>query len=325
VTTVSVLIPAFRPTFLGQAIASVLAQGHEDFELIVSDDSGGDELLPVVERFRDPRIRYVKTPGRTGGAENMRTLWALARHDLLKYLFDDDVMLPHALGELVDEAARSPQASFVFGRRHKIDARGRVLEDAPTFAAERAQLSRVDLARELVGGIRNPIGEFSNVLINRALAREADFLAYKGLEMKVVTDVGFFLNAASRAPAVGLSRLVGAFRVHADQASSPAYNPWFAVGLGEWEMFIRGELNDGALTSARALEAIDKLAEGYVNWSRAVPVIAQLTPGLRALRERVEAGETEVFDDAFRARWTAFVQTVADLKAARERGAAAGT
>jgi hypothetical protein len=80
----------------------------------------------------------------------------------------------------------------------------------------------------------------------------------------------------------------------------------------------------GALTSARALEAIDKLAQGYVDWSRAVPVIAQLTPGLQTLRERLEAGETEVFDDAFRARWTAFVASVGEFKAARERDAAAG-
>jgi len=61
-------------------------------------------------------------------------------------------------------------------------------------------------------------------------------------------------------------------------------------------------------------------------WSvaRAVPVIAQLTPGLQTLRERLEAGETEVFDDAFRARWTAFVASVGEFKAARERDAAAG-
>jgi hypothetical protein len=56
-----------------------------------------------------------------------------------------------------------------------------------------------------------------------------------------------------------------------------------------------------------------------------VPVIAQLTPGLQTLRERLEAGETEVFDDAFRARWTAFVASVGEFKAARERDAAAGT
>lgn len=314
-TTVSVLIPAFRPTFLGQAIASVLAQGHEDFELIVSDDSGGDALLPVVERFRDPRIRYVTTAGREGGKENMRRLWLEARFDLVKYLFDDDILMPHALGELADEAAASPDASFVFGGRQTVDARGRVLDDSARLSAPRIRLDRRALAKRMVGDIINPIGEFSNVLINRANGVEAaDFLSYCGFEMHVVTDVGFFLTAARRAPCAGVNRLVGAFRRHGDQNSSPEVNPSFAIGLCEWELFIRGELSGGALDRSDALRAVDKLATAYVNWSRRLPALAQMSPGIAELRERVEGGETEVLDPAFRARWDAFVQTVLAAK-----------
>ncbi|MDB5422701.1 MAG: glycosyl transferase family 2 [Phenylobacterium sp.] len=317
--SVSVLIPAFRPAFLGQAIASVLAQGHEDFELIVSDDSGADEVLPVVERFRDPRVRYVATAGRTGGIENMRGLWKLAKHDLVKYLFDDDLLMPHALGELVDEVEATPDVSVVFARRQKIDERGRLLDPMSPFSWERARLDQSAIARSLVGTISNPIGEFSNILINRAAGvLDTDFVCYEGYEMQVVADVGFFLNAARRAPCAGLNRLIGSFRIHANQNSSPAFNPLFAIGICEWELFIRGEYSCGALPAADALKAIDKLGKGYVNWSRSLPVIAQMAAGLDELRLRVEQGETAVLDDAFRSRWNTFVQCVMDAKAQRE-------
>lgn len=313
--SVSILIPAFRPTFLGQAISSVLAQGHEDFELIVSDDSGGDDILPVVERFRDPRIQYVRTAGRIGGKENMRDLWKLAKYDLLKYLFDDDLLMPHALGELIAELDADPEASFVFGRRHTVDERGRVLDDTMGLSGPRARLDRQTVARILVGGIRNPIGEFSNILINRAGgAAEADIHSYYGLEMHVISDVSFFLNATGRAPCVGVSRFVGSFRRHANQNSSPAFNPLFAIGVCEWELFIRGEYSGGALSKADALGAIAKLGDDYVNWSKRLPLVAQMSPGLAELRQRVEDGETQVFDDQFRDRWRRFVQAVTETE-----------
>src|SRR4051794_24918931 len=110
--TVSILIPAFRPTFLRQAIASVLTQGFEDLDILISDDSGAEAVRPVVEAFGDPRIRYVRTAGRIGGAENCRALWDACRTDRLLFLFDDDLLLPHALVQLWDGLEARPGAAF---------------------------------------------------------------------------------------------------------------------------------------------------------------------------------------------------------------------
>jgi len=314
--SVSVLIPAFRPTFLGQAIASVLAQGHEDFELIVSDDSGGDAVRPVVERFRDPRVRYVKTAGRTGPLPNMRGLWQLARYDLLSYLFDDDVLMPHALGAFVDELAMAPDLSFVFGRRQTINNLGRVTDEFWPLKAPRMRMDERGLAQNAVGRIMNPIGEFSNVLVNRASGvTQEDFTSYRGFAMHVVADVGFYLNATRHGHCVGINRLVSSFRKHADQNSSPAFNPLFAIGICEWELFIRGEYSCGALSKPDALAAIAKLSTAYTHWSRGLPLIARMAPSLAELRQQVEDGEVDVLDDRFRVQWAAFVDAVMAGKA----------
>jgi glycosyltransferase involved in cell wall biosynthesis len=311
--SVSVLIPAFRPTFLGQAIASVLAQGHEDFELIVSDDSGADEVVAVVERFRDPRIQYVATKGRTGALNNMGGLWKLAKHDLVKFLFDDDLMMPHALGELLDEVAKTPNVSFVFGRREEIDERGRVTGCSPEYRQARALVDQREMAGAFLTKIVNPIGEFSNILINRGVGvAESDYLYYEGFELRVVTDVAFFLNAARRAPAAGLNRIHGAFRTHANQNSSPAFNPLFAVGICEWELFIRGEFGRGNLSKPQALSGLDRLVDGYESRVPAFPPIRQMAGGLVELRRRIEDGETDLLDTAFRTQWATFVDAVLD-------------
>ena len=307
---VSILIPAFRPTFLRQAIASALTQGGDDFRILISDDSGGEALLPIVETFRDPRIRYVRTAGRTGAGENCRTLWELCETDRMMFLFDDDVLLPNAMAELGAAMDATPQASFAFGRRHVIDAAGRITRDAPPNAPG-AVFDSAAVVTALVGGVTNPIGELSNVMINRACGVTAgDLLTYGGLELQVNADVAFYLNASRRGPAVGLGKPVAAFRLHGAQNSASTFNPKFPFGVVEWELFVRGEYDAGRLPQAQALKALERLSGAYEAWSKNHPDVALMAPGLRRLAERIGRGETGTLDDAFRADWARFAQAV---------------
>lgn len=308
---VSILIPAFRPTFLRQAIASALAQGAEDFDILISDDSGGEEVIRVVETFRDPRIRYVRTAGRTGAGENCRNLWRLCEGDRMMFLFDDDVLLPHAMAELGAGLDMAAEASFAFGRRHVIDAQGRITREAPPNAPA-AVVDGVRLATATVGGVTNHVGELSNVMINRACGLSIDdLLLYFGFELHVVADVALYLNATRKGPAVGIGKPVAAFRMHGAQNSSASFNPKFAFGLVEWELFVRGERQLGRLPQAEALKAIDHLRGAYASWFAAHPEIRIMAPGLEQLARRVADGDTRLLDDAFRADWDRFAAAVA--------------
>lgn len=315
--SVSILIPAFRPTFLRQAIASVLTQAMDDFELLVSDDSGGGEVRAVVERFADPRIRYLATAGRTGAINNIRSLWEQAHYDRLKYLFDDDLLMPTALVELLAQADRVPQASMVFGQRITIDSQGRQTAAPTPFSPSPALLNAEGVAAAIVGPVQNGIGEFSNILINRAVGlTPADFISYMGFDLRVVGDVAFYLNASRRGPVVGVARVVGAFRRHENQNSSASFNPDFALGACEWEIFVRGEYAAGRLAPERALAAVRKLDAAYGAWALNYPDIALLQPGLRTLAERIAEGEREVLDDSFRDAWAELVAAL-DVRKAR--------
>jgi glycosyltransferase involved in cell wall biosynthesis len=110
---VSVLIRAYRrPEPLAAAIESVLAQTHDDFEVVVSDDSG--ELGPVCTRFGDPRVRHEPNPAPAGPAANLRRAANLARGSLLAILNDDDWWEPAFLETAVREFALAPDLGVVF-------------------------------------------------------------------------------------------------------------------------------------------------------------------------------------------------------------------
>ncbi len=305
---VSILIPAYRPTYLRQALASALTQDVDDLEILVSDDSGGDKVREVVEMFRDPRIVYSRTAGRIGATPNCTALWHAAKHDLIQFILDDDILMPHALPELLALTEKHPDASLYFGNRHIIDSQGKVTKDPASRGKPVIKLSSNTLISFMISRIANPIGEFNNVLMNRAVGLSPDlYTFYDGYQLRVVGDAAFYMRASLLGPVVGIDRTVAAFRHHGDQRSSPKANPEFAVGIAEWELFIRGEGAAGRVSQEDLGLGIERLGKGYRSWRATCPVLEDLLPGLEALGERVARGDRDLLDEAFKLRWEEFL------------------
>jgi glycosyltransferase involved in cell wall biosynthesis len=304
---VSILIPAFRPTFLAQAIASVLTQGWSDYELLIHDDSGARDVEAVVRRFDDPRIRYSRTAGREGSAANIRQLWDRAQGDFIKYLFDDDLMLPNAVREFVDVFALNPKAAGAFGHRDVIDGEGRVTQEPRVMAPNRcAPLSRPQLAKMMLTDSKNRVGEFSNMMMNRAAGASLDdMFVYEGFEIEMLVDVAFALNAAGKGGFVGFARTVGQFRRHPEQNSEIDFNPAYAKVRCEWELLLRGEYAAGRLEPADALAGAAHLQGVYAAYEARLPELAVLKPGLERLKAQVELGDRDVLGEDFRRSWDA--------------------
>lgn len=92
---VSVIIPTHnRRELVREAIASVGAQTHQDFELIVVDDGSDDGTREMVREF--PAVRYTFQKNRGVSAARNRGA-ALSRGRLLAFLDSDDFWQPQKL------------------------------------------------------------------------------------------------------------------------------------------------------------------------------------------------------------------------------------
>jgi glycosyltransferase involved in cell wall biosynthesis len=85
----SVVVPTYeRAPVIGRAVASVLAQTWEDFELLVADDGSRDDTRKRIEAFDDPRIRYLWQENR--GVSAARNLGiGEARGEIVTFLDSD--------------------------------------------------------------------------------------------------------------------------------------------------------------------------------------------------------------------------------------------
>jgi glycosyltransferase involved in cell wall biosynthesis len=219
---VSILIPAYRPRFFAAALASARAQSYSALEIVVGDDSPGDEIAREVEKASDARIRYERHAPALGFAGNFTRAWQLARGEYVKFLNDDDLLAPDCVARLVAALRAHPQASLATSRRTVIDADGKPLPDeaatAPLAPRDRI-MDGMGLGRFLVLTSINRIGEPSTVLIRKsALELEGESLFRWGEnDYECLADLSMWLRLLAKGPACWIAEPLSSYRYHGEQ------------------------------------------------------------------------------------------------------------
>lgn len=126
--TISVILPTYnRSGSLVAAMKSVLAQSHEDLELIVVDDASTEDIETVVRSVGDCRTRYVRRPRNGGAAAARNTGLGYAKGDYIAFQDSDDIWLPGKLQKQFARFASLPShvgavtgAKIVYGRDNQL-------------------------------------------------------------------------------------------------------------------------------------------------------------------------------------------------------------
>jgi glycosyltransferase involved in cell wall biosynthesis len=132
-TRFSVFIPAWNAArWLPGAIDSLLAQTHQDWELIIGDNVSTDDIGDVLARYADERIRYHRWADHIDYAGNANRTIGLCRYEWLQYLSADDRLLPTCLERMaaqVDDAnAAGRSLAMVLTGCGRFDEQGRPAE-----------------------------------------------------------------------------------------------------------------------------------------------------------------------------------------------------
>ena len=119
-TLVSVVMPTRnRAAMLLEAVASIRAQTHAQWELLVVDDCSDDDTPVVMEELaaREPRIRLLRTRENVGPGSARNLALDEARGRLVAYLDDDNLMSPHWLRAVAWAFDGHPGADVLYGAR----------------------------------------------------------------------------------------------------------------------------------------------------------------------------------------------------------------
>ncbi len=130
--TVSVIMPTYNhAAFVGQAIASVLAQRDVDFELIISDDGSTDETRDVVAAIKDERITFFPNTVNRGACVVTNELINHASGEFIALINSDDFWAEDdKLAYQVNILRENPKIGASFGRARFVDKAGEPMDKA---------------------------------------------------------------------------------------------------------------------------------------------------------------------------------------------------
>jgi glycosyltransferase involved in cell wall biosynthesis len=126
----SVIIPFHdRIDWTRQAIASVIGQTYQDFEIIVVDDGSAEDHRASIEKL-DTRIRYIRQEQRGSGAARNAGI-KIAAGEFIAFLDSDDLFLPEKLEIQIAILRDLPDLLLVHSSFIRIDAAGNELAFMP--------------------------------------------------------------------------------------------------------------------------------------------------------------------------------------------------
>ena len=127
----SITIPAYKSSYLKEAIDSCLAQTYHDFELVIVNDHYPEDIDSIINQFDDTRIRYYvneKNCGALNVVDNWNRCLEYAKGDYVICMGDDDRLLPNCLEEYKKLTESNPEFNVFHMRTEIIDENGSVIE-----------------------------------------------------------------------------------------------------------------------------------------------------------------------------------------------------
>jgi glycosyltransferase involved in cell wall biosynthesis len=213
---VTIVTPTYNHAdFIGDCLASALAQTFTDWELVVVDDGSSDATLEVARRFDDPRISVVVQEHR--GLERLAETYAAASASsasrLVAILEGDDTWPPDKLARQVPDFD-DPDVVLSYGAAELIDDRGCVYATVgPSIPrAARNNQPRGAIISPLLGS--NPIIAPTVVIRRSALDAIGGFWQPAGVPY---IDHPTWLRLALEGAFVCHDEIVGHWRRHAAQ------------------------------------------------------------------------------------------------------------
>ena len=118
----TVLMPVYNAEkFLKEAIDSVLSQTFKDFEFLIIDDGSTDRSVPIINSYKDKRIRFFRNSKNIGITETLNKGIMLADAKLIARMDSDDICHLDRLQKQYDFILANPDGALYTCWANEVD------------------------------------------------------------------------------------------------------------------------------------------------------------------------------------------------------------
>lgn len=184
---VSIVIPAYKTTYLQQAITSAINQTYENIEIIVVNDKSPFDIREIVEKNGSNKIKYFENAENIGG-KDLVAQWnhcvKFSKGEFICLLCDDDVYEPEYIDTLIGLAKQYPSCNVFRSGVVIINQKGDVCDYYPSSPESESVLEYIwhvskQYRRQSISEflIRRERFEACNGYFNTPLAWGADYIS----------------------------------------------------------------------------------------------------------------------------------------------------
>ncbi len=126
---VTVALPVFNGADTVEAVArSVLAQDHDNIELLIADNASSDDTQDICRELAgsDPRVSYHRQPTNIGLLNNFEWTKHHCRGEYLRWIGDNDELHPNYVSRCLVAFAERPASVLVTTQIEYLNERGAV-------------------------------------------------------------------------------------------------------------------------------------------------------------------------------------------------------
>ncbi len=223
---VSIVIPAFNPTFFRKTLHSALNQDYGNLEVIVCDDSRDDKIKDIYDSLAgltQTTLRYVKNPTRLGFVGNLLKSLKQTKGTYIKFLCDDDQLFSECISQQVQQYIDNDDVTLVIAQRFLWDADDIQLpsriENSPV-APVSGLFKGTDLLPVIESYPSNFLGGLSSALLRRSDVSEfLPALASAKPSFVALLDLALYTCLLRRGNMVVLNNVLIVERLHPGRLS----------------------------------------------------------------------------------------------------------
>jgi glycosyltransferase involved in cell wall biosynthesis len=259
---VSIVIPSYKPAHFEPCLRSAIGQSYPRLEIMVSDNCPTEEIRDICAKY--PQVIYQRNTGLRD--KNVLGAFFSGKGDLIKPLFDDDILHPFCVERMVAALNQEPGAQLVFSASQVINIDNQRTETRRPYEVSGSMPGR-ELQRAMVLGMRNFVGEFSSVMFRRERLWQIGtgrLFHYGAWDCTFgLADVAAYFNLAQDGSVFYIDEELSYFRHDQRLASNsnPGANPNFGYCFSDYiDLAIESE--QAGVISAAELAALRATVDG---------------------------------------------------------------
>lgn len=232
---VSIVIPSYKTGHFETCLKSALGQSYPNIEILVSDNCPTEAIKDMCAKYSGHLIYQRNSAIRE---QNVLTALFAAKGQLIKPLFDDDVLHPFCIERMVATMNMDPEIQLVFSASQVINVDNERTETRRPYEASGSMPAR-DMQRSMVLGMRNFVGEFSSIMFRRERLWEIGrhLFKYHNHDCTLgLADVAAYFNLARDGKVFYIDEELSYFRHdrRLESNSNPNANPNFGYCFSDY-------------------------------------------------------------------------------------------